>query len=58
MIWALLYLYLIGVLNDFMFAVSSEDADLKDWRTHVNIALWPISVPAAVVVALFMKGEG
>lgn len=57
MIWLLLYVYVIGVLNDFMFAVTSEDADLSDWKTHVNIALWPISVPAAVVVALFMKGE-
>ena len=58
MIWALLYLYLVGVLNDFMFAVSSEDANLSDWKTHVNIALWPISVPAAMVVATFMKDEG
>ena len=58
MIWILLYVYLVGVLNDFMFAVSSEDADLSDWRVHVNIALWPISVPASIVVALFMKDEG
>lgn len=58
MIWVLLYLYLVGVLNDFMFAISSEDADLTDWKVHANIAAWPITVPAAVIVAMFMKGEG
>jgi hypothetical protein len=57
MIWVLLYLYLIGVLNDFMFAVSSEDVDLSDWKAHVNIAAWPITVPAAIIVALFFKDE-
>jgi len=56
MIWLLLYVYLIGVLNDFMYAMSSE-ADLKDWKMHVNIAAWPITVPAALIVAMFMKEE-
>lgn len=58
MIWVLLYVYLIGVLNDFMFALSSEDADLSSWKTHANIAAWPITVPIAVFVATFMKDEG
>ena len=57
MIWILLYVYLIGVLNDFMYAISL-DADLTDWRVHANIALWPISVPVAVIIAMFVKDEG
>lgn len=57
MIWILLYVYVIGTLNDFMFAVVSEDVDLSDWRVHVNIAAWPITVPAAIIVATFFKDE-
>jgi len=56
MIWFLLYLYVVGVLNDFMFAISN-DADLKDWRVHVNIAAWPITVPAALIIASMSKDE-
>lgn len=57
MIWVLLYLYVVGVINDFMFAIGN-DADLKDWRVHANIAAWPITVPAALIIAMTMKGEG
>lgn len=57
MIWILLYVYLIGVLNDFMYAISLN-ADLKDWRIHANIALWPFSVPVAIIIAMFMEDEG
>jgi hypothetical protein len=56
MIWVLLYVYLIGVLNDFLYA-SSVEADLTDWKMHVNIAAWPITVPAAIIVAAFFKDE-
>lgn len=58
MIWLLLYVYLIGVLNDFMFALSSDESDLSSWKTHLNIAAWPITVPMAVFVAMFMRDEG
>lgn len=54
--WLLLYVYVIGVVNDFMYAVN-YDANLKDWRVHVNIAAWPITVPLAVVWAMFVKDE-
>jgi hypothetical protein len=50
--WVFLYLYVIGTINDLMFAVNAE-ADLKDWKTHVGIALWPITVPAAIVVGIY-----
>lgn len=56
MIWVLLYIYVIGTLNDFMYALSHE-ADLSDWKMHVNIAAWPITVPAALLVAMFVKDE-
>ena len=52
MIWVLLYVYIIGTINDFMMAVTS-DADLSDWRTHVSIALWPFSVPLAIATAIW-----
>lgn len=48
MIWLLLYVYIIGTINDFMVAVM-HDADLDDWKTHASIALWPITVPMAIV---------
>ena len=57
MIWVLLYLYVVGIINDFMFAVGNE-ADLTDWKVHANIAAWPITVPAALIIALTMKDEG
>jgi hypothetical protein len=47
MIWVLLYIYVIGTINDLMFAVIA-DADMSDWKTHVTIAFWPISVPVAI----------
>lgn len=56
MIWVLLYVYVIGAFNDFMYAVNAE-ADLSDWKMHLNIAAWPITVPAAILVALFSKGD-
>lgn len=56
MIWVLLYVYVIGTLNDFMYALNSE-ADLSDWKMHLNIAAWPISVPAALIVSMFLKDE-
>lgn len=56
MTWVLLYLYVIGVLNDFAYALSA-DADLKDWKVHVNIAAWPISVPLAIAYAIFTKDD-
>jgi hypothetical protein len=51
MFWLFLYLYLIGAFNDALFAHSSG-ADFKDWKTHVNVALWPLFVPAALIVSL------
>lgn len=54
MFWLFLYIYVIGTLNDAMFAISN-DADFSDWRIHVSIALWPITVPMALVAAMFMK---
>jgi|SanBayMetagenome_1026888.scaffolds.fasta_scaffold17643_3 hypothetical protein len=56
MIWVLLYIYVIGTLNDFMYAVNAE-ADLTDWKMHLNIAAWPITVPAAILVSIFSKEE-
>ena len=56
MIWVLLYVYIIGTLNDFMYAVNAE-ADLTDWKMHLNIAAWPITVPAAILVSIFSKEE-
>ena len=47
MFWILLYLYVIGVINDIMFAISCE-ADFSDWRVHASIAIWPISVPYCI----------
>lgn len=55
MIWILFYLYVIGVVNDFMFAITAG-ADLGDWKTHVSIALWPLTVPAAIIIA-FWPGQ-
>lgn len=52
MIWVLLYVYIMGIVNDFMYAVSN-DMDTRDWRVHLNIAAWPITVPLAVVYAIF-----
>jgi len=48
MIWLLLYVYIMGTVNDFMIAVL-HDADLDDWKIHASIALWPITVPMAIV---------
>ena len=56
MIWVLLYVYIIGTVNDFMMAILN-DADLSDWRTHVSIALWPITVPAAIAIVVW-EGRG
>lgn len=54
--WLLLYVYVIGALNDLMYA-TNHDADLKDWRVYLNIAAWPITVPLAIVWAMFMPDE-
>jgi hypothetical protein len=54
MFWLFLYVYIIGTINDLMFAIHNE-VDLKDWRTHVHVALWPLSVPLAIIVALFIR---
>ena len=54
MFWLFLYVYFIGTVNDIMFAISHE-ADLKNWRTHVSIAFWPITVPVAIVYSMFEK---
>lgn len=56
MIWVLLYLYVIGTINDLMYALSHE-ADMSDWKMHLNIAAWPITVPAAVIVAILTKDD-
>jgi len=56
MIWVLLYVYIIGTVNDFMMAIMN-DADLSDWRTHASIALWPITVPLAIAVVVW-EGRG
>lgn len=50
MFWLFLYVYTIGTLNDIMFAITNN-ADFKDWRVHVSIALWPVTVPMALVSA-------
>lgn len=52
MIWIFLYVYIIGTINDFMFAVIA-DADFSDWKTHLSIGLWPITVPAAILYTLW-----
>lgn len=52
MVWLLLYIYVIGTINDFMFAVIG-DADFTDWKIHASIALWPITVPAAIIYTLW-----
>jgi hypothetical protein len=56
MFWLFLYVYTIGTLNDIMFAMSN-DADFKDWRVHVSIAFWPITVPIALVAAFTEKDK-
>lgn len=56
MIWVLLYVYVIGTINDLMYALSN-DADMSDWKMHLNIAAWPITVPAAILVAIFTKDD-
>lgn len=57
MFWIFLYVYVIGTLNDIMFA-KFIDADFSDWRVHVSIALWPVTVPIALVGAMLEKDDG
>ena len=52
MIWVLLWLYIIGTFNEILFA-SSVDVDMSDWKNHLIIALWPVTVPAAMITAAY-----
>lgn len=52
MIWVLLWLYIIGTVNEFLFAVAA-DVDVGRWQSHVIIALWPITVPAAMLLMCY-----
>lgn len=52
MVWLFLYLYFVGAVNDLLMTYASEEVDMSDWATHVNILLWPITVPASIVIAI------
>ena len=50
MVWIILWLYIIGTLNEFLFAMS-VNVDIDRWQSHLLIALWPITVPASMLLA-------
>lgn len=50
MIWILLWLYIMGTLNEFLFAIAAG-VDVNRWQSHMLIALWPITVPASMLLA-------
>lgn len=56
MFWIVLWLYVVGALNDLFSAVNAG-ADLKKTRTHIDIALWPITVPFWMIVAVIYGDE-
>lgn len=57
MIWVLLWFYIMGALNEFLFA-SVNGVDLSRWQNHVMVALWPITVPAAFALATYESITG
>jgi len=59
MTWILLYFWFIGAVNDWLMAASMkqddpDSVDLGSWATHLNVVLWPITVPATILYAYFM----
>ena len=52
MIWVILWLYIVGTFNEFLFAVTS-DVDMARWQSHLVVALWPITVPAAMLYTAY-----
>lgn len=52
MIWIILWLYIIGTVNEFLFAVTA-DVDTSRWQSHLAVALWPITVPAAILYTVY-----
>lgn len=52
MVWVILWLYIVGTMNELLFAFTT-DVDTTRWQNHVVIALWPITVPLAMLTAAY-----
>jgi hypothetical protein len=52
MLWLVFYLWIAGAINDLVMTAYTEEVDMTDWKTHLNILAWPVTFPLALFAGI------